>query len=149
MSNPVDGWIEELEEVLFDATDLIPQRELRAGVLGAVHGGDFGCYIAEQLSQYTSDLPYDDELEAEDAAYTLGEKAIERFGEEYSEGWRGMTESISFAAGQLGGMMVPGALAAATMNPVFLGGYAVGPAADALNYIEDTYREHQEFEETV
>lgn len=146
MSSPVDGWVEEIEEALFDAADRLPQREVRAGLLGAVHGGDFGGYIAEQVSQYTSDLSYEDELE--DTSYTLGEKAIERFGEEYSESWRGMTESLSFAAGQLGGMMAPGALAAATMNPIFLGGYAVGPAADALNYLEDTYGE-PEIEEPV
>lgn len=138
MSTAVDRWVEEIEEALFDAADSLPQRELRAGVLGAVHGGDFGGYIAEQVAQYTSDLPYEDEI-GDEGSYTLGEKAIERFGEEYSEDWRGMTESISFAAGQLGGMMAPGALAAATMNPVFLGGYAVGPAADALNYLEDAY----------
>jgi hypothetical protein len=138
MSRTVDGWVEEIEEALFDAADRLPQRELRAGLLGAVHGGDFGGYIAEQVSQYTSDLPYEDEV-GDERSYSLGEKAIERFEEEYTDDWRGMTESMSFAAGQLGGMMAPGAVAAATMNPVFLGGYAVGPAADALNYIEDTY----------
>jgi len=138
MSTAVDRWVEEIEEAIFDAVDGLPQRELRAGALGAVHGGDFGGYIAEQISQYTSDLPYEDEID-DGSTYSLGGKAIERFGEEYSEDWRGMMESISFVAGQLGGMMAPGALAAATMNPVFLGGYAIGPAADALNYIEDTY----------
>lgn len=141
MSTVVDRWVDEIEETLFDAADLLPQRELRAGLLGTVHGADFGGYLAERISNYTRETPYEEAIEEE--TYTLGGKAIERFADDYDEDWRGMTETAAFAAGQFGGMMAPGLMAAVTMNPVFLGGYAMAPAVDALNYLEDGYRDHE------
>ncbi|MDY6770826.1 MAG: hypothetical protein SV186_02585 [Candidatus Nanohaloarchaea archaeon] len=141
MSGIVDRWVDQLEETLLEAADRFPQQETRAGVLGGFHGADFPSYLAEQASAYTGEEAYADELD-DDASYTIGGKAMDRFldREEYG-GWRDMTESLSFAAGQFGGLMAPGLLYAATMNPVFLAGYAVGPAVNAANYLEDMYRD--------
>lgn len=136
-SSPVDRWVQELEETISDAVDHVPSQEARSGLLGAVYGLDFGGQIAERVGMYASSGEYEEALDEE--SYTVGDTAVERFYESCDEGWRGMTETVAFSAGMFGGMMGPAALSAATMNPVFLGGYMVGPAVDALTYAESSY----------